>query len=124
MKIAVYGTLREGYGNHRLLHNCTKVDLGWTDEKYQMTASGIPYVHPTKPLHKVRVEVYDVPEQQLPYVDMLEGYDPNNHEGSWYKRSPINVTLDNGQKMEASIYFNEAIGNTLVATGDFKDYAH
>lgn len=121
-KIAVYGTLRKNFGNHRFLGNSKLVDSGWTEEKYKLTASGIPFVNPNEQISKVRVEVYDVTPEQLPRVDSLEGYNPNNHEGSWYKRTPINVNLDNGEKIEASIYFGDKDGSTLIESGDYADY--
>lgn len=122
--IAVYGTLRKGFGNHRYMDGCELVGLGWTTDEYEMTASGIPYVDPNEPTSKIRVEVYAVSDEQLPYVDRLEGYDPDNHEGSWYKRTPISVKMDNGDEITASIYFNDSKGSTLVESGDFSDYVN
>lgn len=121
-KIAVYGTLRKGFGNHRVLGNSKLIDSGWTKEKYKLTASGIPFVNPNEQVSKVRVEVYEVEDSQLPRVDSLEGYDPKNHEGSWYKRTPIPVVLDNGNEIEASIYFADKNANTVIESGDYNDY--
>lgn len=122
-KIAVYGTLRKGFGNHRVLGDSKLIDSGWTNKKYKLTASGIPYVNPNEELSKIRVEVYEVSDTQLPVVDSLEGYNPNNHDGSWYKRTPIDVTLDNGEQIEASIYFaDKSSGKTLIKSGDYADY--
>lgn len=122
--IAVYGTLREGFGNHRVLGDCreNKVGLGWTVDQYEMTASGIPFVDQNTPTSRIRVEIYAVTDEQLPTVDQLEGYNPANHEGSWYKRTPIQVEMDNGETIEASIYFNNDKANTVVESGDFADY--
>lgn len=124
--IAVYGTLREGFGNHRVLGECRekKVGLGWTVDKYEMTAAGIPYVDPNTPTSKIRVEIYEVTDAQLPRVDALEGYDPNDHEGSWYKRTPIEVEMDNGEVITASIYFNDDKASTVVESGDFADFKY
>ena len=122
MKIAVYGTLREGYHNNTVLGDSVKIGLGWTKDKYQLTASGIPFVHPSIALHPVRVEVYEVTDKQLPQVDRLEGYNPANHGGSWYKRLPTDIVLDDGNEIEASVYFNEEEGSELIKTGDYADY--
>lgn len=121
-KIAVYGTLRKGFGNHRLLQNSKFVGAGLTKEKYKMTASGIPFVNPNKKVSNIRVEVYDVTDSQLPYVDALEGYNPNDHDGSWYKRTPIEVKLDDGDEIEASIYFSDSEAASVIESGDYKDY--
>lgn len=121
--VAVYGTLRKGGSNHSVLGASKFIGQGKTVNKYQMSANGIPFVHPDIPLHNAVVEVYDVTDEQLPRVDRLEGYNPENHEGSWYKRVPIPIRLDDGKKVTASIYFNDQIGSTIVESGDFNDYS-
>jgi gamma-glutamylcyclotransferase (GGCT)/AIG2-like uncharacterized protein YtfP len=123
MKIAVYGTLRKGWGNNRLLQQCEFIGSGHTKEKYQMTASGIPFVHPDKKVSKIKVEIYNVEGKDLERVDSLEGYSPEDHDRSWYKRTPIQVVMDNGEEIEASIYFNQQEASTIVPTGDYSDYS-
>tara|TARA_R110000796_G_scaffold236214_1_gene355502 strand:- start:81704 stop:82093 length:390 start_codon:yes stop_codon:yes gene_type:complete len=122
INIAVYGTLRSGFHNHRVLGDSKLVSPGWTKEKYKLTANGIPFVNPNEALTKVKVEVYSVTPSQLPDVDRLEGYNPNNHDDSWYKRTLIKVELDDGNEVEASIYFCERDGKTLIESGDYADY--
>jgi len=122
MRVAVYGTLRQGYDNNGVLGDSVKIGLGWTKDKYQLSASGIPFVHPDIADTPVRVEVYEVTDAQMPRVDGLEGYNPNNHEGSWYKRVPVEIVLDNGVEIEASVYFNEEEGAEIIKTGDYADY--
>lgn len=114
--ILVYGTLRKKYGNHRLISHCEQIGTGWTKKKYQLTASGIPFVHPNKPVHQVRVEAYKVPMEDMPSVDGLEGHP------EWYKREEIDVILDDGQEIKGEIYFNTDEGSTLIESGDFEDY--
>lgn len=121
-KIAVYGTLRRGYGNNPVLGDSKLLGVGVTKEKYKLTASGIPFVTQNEQVSNVRVEVYEVSDQQLPRVDRLEGYNPDNHEGSWYKRTPIKVVLDDGVEMDAQIYFGESDANTVITSGDYADY--
>lgn len=122
INIAVYGTLRKGYGNHRVLGNSKFIGSGRTVDKYKLTANGIPFVNKNEPVSNVKVEVYSVTPEQLPTVDALEGYDPKRHEESWYKRTPINVKLENGETIEASIYFSDRNAETLIETGDYEDY--
>ncbi len=122
MKIAVYGTLRKGFGNQYYLGDSKFIGKGLTKEKYKLTASGIPFVNPNEALHQVTVEVYEVTDEQLPTVDGLEGYSPDNHDGSWYKRTPIQVVLDDGEEVTASIYFNDDEGSTLIESGDYAEY--
>jgi len=120
--ICVYGTLRSNFGNHRFLGDSKLISAGWTKEKYKLTANGIPFVKKDEAVSKVRVEVYSVTPEQLPTVDGLEGYNPNDHEGSWYKRTPIQVELDDGEEIEASIYFGDKEGKTLIESGDYADH--
>lgn len=122
INIAVYGTLRKDFGNHHYLGDSKLISAGWTEDKYKLTANGIPFVNPNEKVSKVRVEVYSVTPDQLPVVDRLEGYNPNDHEGSWYKRTPININLDSGETVEASIYFGDSEGRTLIESGDYADY--
>jgi|TARA_R110000772_G_scaffold62241_8_gene140040 gamma-glutamylaminecyclotransferase len=121
-KILVYGTLRSGLSNHHYMNGCKLIGKGKTNEKYKMTASGIPFVTNSEALTRVVVEAYEVPDNLLPSVDGLEGYNANDHEGSWYKRTPIKATLDTGEEIDASIYFNDDEGSTLIETGDYEDY--
>ena len=114
--IAVYGTLRQGFGNNRLLNGCRMVGSGWTDQKFQLTASGIPFVHPKKKVSKIRVEIFEIPEDRMDSIDGLEGHP------TWYKRVLIPITLDNEKPVEAELYFNIQEGSTLIESGDYKEY--
>ena len=122
INIAVYGTLRKGFGNHRVISEAEYIGTGWTKEKYKLTAAGIPFVNPNEQVSNVKVEIYSVTPDHLPSVDALEGYNPNNHEGSWYKRTPIKVNMEDNNEIEASIYFGDRDAPTLIKSGDFEDY--
>lgn len=116
--IASYGTLRLGYGNSRLVDipGETKwLGTGKTVEKYQMRASGIPYVNKT-PDTQIVVDVWEIDVvQHLPRVDSLEGHP------EWYKREEIDVEL-NGKTIKAWLYFMENAGSTVVESGNYNDY--
>lgn len=121
IKIAVYGTLRAGFGNHRLMEDSTLVGSGLTKEKYTMYASGIPYVDKDEPTSRIRVEVYDVKDEDLPSIDSLEGHP------SWYRREEIPVELDNGEEVDAWLYFMPGVGKnsgnlTKIESGDYTEY--
>jgi gamma-glutamylcyclotransferase (GGCT)/AIG2-like uncharacterized protein YtfP len=119
--IAAYGTLRRGYGNSRLVDRVDNyLGKGITVEKYQMLANFIPYVNKT-PQSNITVDLWEITKDMLPAVDRLEGYDPNDHDGSWYKRELIDVDL-NGNVVKAWLYFNNSSFGSLVESGDFEDY--
>lgn len=123
MRLAVYGTLRRKYGNHGLISraSATHVGDGWTDEKHALYASGIPYVQKDGGESRVRVEVYDIPEEFVPSIDQLEGHP------QWYRREETSITLDSGENVTAWLYFmpgieEESTHLTLIETGDYHDY--
>jgi gamma-glutamylcyclotransferase (GGCT)/AIG2-like uncharacterized protein YtfP len=120
-KVFVYGTLRKSKGNHRLLTQINAAFIGnaVTVNKYHLTTSGLPFVNKNIETSQIVGEVYQVDDSGLSSLDGLEGYNPNNHEGSWYKREVIPVLLENGNTDEAALYFNEDQGNTVVYNGDF-----
>ena len=102
--VAVYGTLREGFGNHRLLGGAEIIGTGETNDKFRMADYGIPYVY--KPAnHKdsaghIHVEVYrPVDYKQWDKLDSLEGH-PHH-----YCREKVTVTVDGIGEVEAWIYF-------------------
>lgn len=118
--VFVYGTLRQGKGNHKLLVNSNFVGKAKTVNKYEMTASGIPFVDPNKETSNIVGEVYEVNDETLDRLDMLEGYSPEDHNGSWYKRTPVKVKLEqSGEEIDTQIYFNEQKANTVIINGDF-----
>jgi len=115
--VAVYGTLRSGYGNHGRMHESVLLDSGQTTEKYRMTCQGIPFVLSGE--HEqgdhLKVEVYNVPEHRMADIDALEGH-PN-----WYERRKVPITLDCGVQTEAWLYFNDEYDDGAYYR-DFADY--
>lgn len=74
--VAVYGTLRQGHGNHRLLDNDDVEYLGsWRTENAawrMVSLGGFPAVVPGE--GNISVEVYKVSQPVLQSLDTLEGY--------------------------------------------------
>ena len=119
MKIFVYGTLRNGYGNHRLIVGEQLVGNATTIQKYHMTASGIPFVAHTPKTSHIFGEIYEVSEEKIPSLDHLEGHP------CWYKREAVPVRLDNGETTEAWLYFNDKqAGSQIIETGNYDDYSY
>ena len=107
-----YGTLRQGYGNHRLLENSKFIGDALTVDKYKMTARGIPFVHKDDPVCQITGEVYEVDDETLQELDYLEGHP------RFYCREVIETTLG-----DSWIYFiNGEGGNTVVENGDYSSY--
>jgi gamma-glutamylcyclotransferase (GGCT)/AIG2-like uncharacterized protein YtfP len=112
--VAAYGTLREGFGNNRLIPAGCHIGTGQTKEKYTLRANGIPFVS-KDPLHNVIVDVYKIDEPTLERLDGLEGHP------EWYCREQIPVIVDN-ETITAWLYFNESYNHlNIINSGDYKN---
>src|SRR5690606_10963772 len=121
MKIAVYGTLRRGYSNNGLTSGSELIGKGITVDSHSMYASGIPYVMEKGGDSRITVEVYEVPENQVPRIDSLEGHP------DWYQRRETPVELENGEVIDAWLYFMDVSESrrkeiNLIASGNYEDY--
>lgn len=104
MLVAVYGTLKQGYGNNRYLTGKTLVGTGQTKKHLTMIDSGFPVVidrrQSKKKQHRVAVEVYDIGDDR----DCLARMDRLEAEGHMYHRRITTILMDDGRKLECSIY--------------------
>ena len=117
MRVAVYGTLRQGFHNHYILGPSTFLGTGKTVDKTTMYSNGgFPIMSLTKPTVEAVVEVYEVDDVVTQArLDRLEGYP------EWYNRSIIPVQLDSGEVVDAWIYHQEDMTYPLpiVQSGDW-----
>ncbi len=86
--VAVYGTLKQGYGNNYLLDDSALVADVTTVDPYRLCISSLPFLISGPSLTGVNVgmELYSVDRETLASLDLLEGH-PN-----WYTRETIEVT--------------------------------
>lgn len=100
--IGVYGTLKQGLGNHHLISESTFLGDAETIDFYPLIDRGLPYLIPD-PGHgyNVELELYEVDQKTLAAVDKLEGH-PN-----FYRREKIEVLTTDFDIMEAWVYFCE-----------------
>lgn len=112
--LAVYGTLREGFGNHSLLEDAELLYKGYSKIPYEMyQAGGIPYLTPSEKEHKIFLEVYRVSEQTVREINRLEL-------GSGYEKRVIHVGEMPGHVDDAWIYIQrEVFGGEKVEDGKF-----
>lgn len=113
VKVFVYGTLRKGFGNHRLLEHPEVKFIGKDSIRARMYTShwGYPYIVFSQS-NKDRVigEVYEVPYKLVKgSLDRLEGYSPRNKKGNLYDRKKaltakkhITYVYECGQRMRSS----------------------
>jgi len=99
--IAVYGTLKKGFGNYySYLTNAKHLGRGKTQDKYPLLVEGLPYMVDKKGVgHNVVVDVFKVSDAQLKKIDQLEGHP------RWYKRKQIPIKLKN-RTLNCWLYFN------------------
>ena len=98
--VSVYGTLKEGWGNHRLL-NRTPVIKGHIGID-KLDGVGFPIIKLGNN-YRLNVEVYEVNPGDLSNLDSLEGY----REGqvpTFYDRKRTDVTLVDGSKLNTFVY--------------------
>lgn len=117
--VAVYGSLRLGLGNHRVIENGIREDDGVISGVFRMVSlGGFPALLKTTEPTDIVVEVYAMPNDggaQAQSLDWLEGY-PHH-----YNREV--VELIDGRK--CWVYFQESGHNDSqpsVDSGDWKLY--
>lgn len=112
IRVFVYGTLRQGHGNHRLLEH-EKFLKKDTLSGFSMHSLGaFPAIRPN-PAYKVIGEIYEISEATLRNLDYLEGVDHG-----FYKR--LSITTDSG--LSAFVYALDNAGQyPVVETGDWED---
>ena len=90
VKVFVYGTLKRGYGNNRLLSSSKFISEAVTKDNYVLRNCGFPYLILDKgeEARPVLGEIYEVDKETLQSLDWLEGV-PNH-----YQRINIQVEGD------------------------------
>lgn len=114
-KVAVYGSLRKGLGNHNYyLKNSTLIGTFQSNPDYTLYSLGAFPGIKNGGHTSVTMELYEVDDRTLNNLDVLEGvgYD-------FYLKEKINTPFG-----EAIIYiYNEPIdGKKIVEHGDWKEY--
>lgn len=96
-KIFVYGTLKRGHGNHRLLANARFIGTGISEPVFTMLhLGGFPGIVRSGET-AIHGELYEVDEGTLHRLDRLEGHP------SFYERQPMKVVLE-GTEVAAEGY--------------------
>lgn len=108
--VFVYGTLKRGYGNHRVLGSAKFVGEGKTvSGAYKMLDGGFPMVLSGGLFH-VKGELFEVSDEQtMRNLDRLEGVP------TLYTREETEVELSDGSVQHSYIY----IGNPRWASGNY-----
>lgn len=123
MNVFVYGTLKEGFGNHRLLQGCRLVSrFAELHGPFRMVSlQAFPGIIRDKKTHGIIYgEVYEVDEEVLHSLDILEGH-PNFYTRTEYI---INYADQDGIQDVASVYilpYQKYKGHTPVENNKWKE---
>ena len=96
--IFVYGTLKQGFGNHHYFLNKDPLTIGIL-RGYQLLGKpkgGFPCIGPGDGY--VEGEVYEVDDQELAAIDRLEGHP------TWYLRTNVQITNKENKTMNVWTY--------------------
>jgi gamma-glutamylcyclotransferase (GGCT)/AIG2-like uncharacterized protein YtfP len=109
----VYGTLRQGMGNHPLLGGCSYLGKGRIQAKLYLSG-WLPMIYPGDGV--TIGEVYEIPDQEKWHrLDSLEGHP------DWYERRLVPVTFEDGDEATVWAYFmcDGYPTATYVESGDY-----
>lgn len=113
--IAVYGTLRKGNGNHRLIENADYKGTFTTDPIYSLySLGGFPGLREDGQTAVV-MEVYTVNKEEAHRVDGLEGYNPGEKP---YFYDKIQIETPWGQA-GVYTYVRQPNESSLIKSGDW-----
>jgi gamma-glutamylaminecyclotransferase len=103
MKLFVYGTLKRGFGNNRLLRDAKFLGNARTVQPFVLLDSGFPVMTPVGAGNmRVSGEVYEIDNidnsKTLARLDALEG------EGRMYDRVKIDVVTDDLREIKVHAY--------------------
>jgi len=102
--VAVYGSLLEGLGNHRVLGGSPLVCRTRVAGLRLVSLDACPAALPGG--DGIEVEVYEVNPGILRRLDQLEGYCPDRPEASMYRREVVQTA--NGLEVETYVWANPA----------------
>jgi gamma-glutamylcyclotransferase (GGCT)/AIG2-like uncharacterized protein YtfP/cation transport regulator ChaC len=118
--VFVYGTLRKHERNHYLLEDSKLIsEQAWTYGELFDTGNGYPMMKKSSS-QKVFGELYEVNQNQLTHLDVLEGYKVGRSD-NLYEREIQTIYTDNGI-CRAYLYLSERACVTAIASGDWKIY--
>lgn len=116
--ISVYGTLRQGCGNHHHLRNSKLLGVSLTQPSFTMyTNGGFPYVT-CNGTTSITIETYELNDLDKPGVFALEGYSGiRGHKSNWYDTTSVTTPWG-----ESEIFvMNRNFSLPIVESGDWKN---
>ena len=117
--VSVYGSLRAGMGNHSYyLSNSEYKGTFTTEPEYTLhSLSAYPGLK-LNGNHSIVMEVYEVDENTLNNLNVLEGYRPKD-KATFYDRIEINTPWG---KSFTYIYVSDLSKESIVESGDWVEF--
>jgi gamma-glutamylaminecyclotransferase len=119
-KVAVYGSLRKGLSNHRLLEQSKFLGTFETPPEYSMYSIGLAFPGlKSNGSTSIVMEVYEVDEYTLGRLDMLEGYRKGAEDSNHYNKKTMQSPFG-----EVAWYeYNKPITDKIkVEEGDWTEF--
>jgi len=114
--VAVYGSLRQGLHNHRVLGDSPMVGMGSVNGFGLYSLGAYPAISSDGKHVPVVVELYEVDNISMSRLDRLEGYP------SYYNRRIVDVHTEDGIQ-KAWIYFQQGEPSDIfIESGDWTRY--
>ena len=96
MYLFVYGTLKHGFRNDRLLCNSKFIGEFSVPGFKMLSLRGFPGLIKSEQNNRILGEIYNIDDVTLSRCDCLEGYKPNEHKSSMYIRENLRVISEVG----------------------------
>lgn len=114
-KLFVYGTLKQGYYNHRCIQGATFVGPAIAHGYSIFNLGGYPGIIEDDP-GKVIGELYEITDEQLARCDRLEGVDHENPSRGLYRRERAEI-VQGTTHLVANIYIYNGRPGEFIESG-------
>ena len=118
-KVAVYGSLRKGLGNHRVLGDSKLIGKEWVPNYEMFSLGSFPGIRNGE--GSIFVEVYKVDSDTLERLDMLEGYHSKDSVNNFYDKEEVSTKF--GDALIYTLQGERYKRSPIVSSGNWKAHS-